>query len=150
MGDTVIKKRLHYDSVTGKLTWLSLPKNASSAKVGEEAGFIDSNGYRIVYVDGRQYKAHRLCWFLYYGNWPKQMIDHIDGNKSNNCIDNLRDVSRSRNGLNRQYPRGVWRSSDGAAWEAHIRIDGERKYLGRFATEEAAWAARKEAECLIP
>lgn len=73
------------------------------ARAGDRAGNVEkSSGYRRVRVLGIQYREHRLVWLLCKGNHPKNQIDHIDRNKANNRIDNLRDVSQYANMRNRE------------------------------------------------
>ncbi|MDD0156969.1 HNH endonuclease signature motif containing protein, partial [Shigella flexneri] len=74
-------------------------KLSARGAVGKVAGTI-SYGYNAINIDGVRYFAHRLAWLYVYGEWPKQEIDHIDRNRRNNAISNLRDVSRVVNALN--------------------------------------------------
>ena len=62
-------------------------------KIGDIAGCLDKYGYVIITVDGVSFAAHRLVWFYHYNVWPDKIIDHINGDPSDNRIDNLRDVS---------------------------------------------------------
>jgi len=75
-------------------------KRQPKTKVGSIAGCVTPGGYRYVQFDGRKYAVHRLVWLLEFGCFPEQTIDHIDGNKYNNCIENLRVVSRTVNNRN--------------------------------------------------
>jgi hypothetical protein len=128
-----------YDPETGKL-W-------------REAGGPDGRGYVHVQFQGKRHLAHRVAWFLYYGNWPDQMIDHINGNRSDNRIKNLRLASSSQNQLNRGKStnnttghKGVSYHAKRRHWQAMISINGRNKFLGNFATaEEAADAYNKAA-----
>lgn len=83
-----IRNNFLYDNETGSLKRLDR-KNSN--------GSIDTYGYLIIKIKGKQYKAHRLAWFMYYGKFPKFTIDHINGNKLDNRICNLQDISQSLN-----------------------------------------------------
>ena len=88
-----------YDPETGLLHWLE----AARKPVGPTA----SRYYVSVGFEGRSYKAHRLAWLLTFGEWPKDEIDHIDGDRSNNRLGNLRDVPHKVNQMNQKCHRGV-------------------------------------------
>jgi hypothetical protein len=104
------------------------------------------NGYIRVSFRRKQYSLHRVAWLIYYGDWPKNMIDHIDGNRSNNAIANMRDVPRNVNCENQKKAKsnnasgylGVGRQRDGR-FVARIRVEGQLLYLGRFNTAEEAY-----------
>lgn len=88
----------------GKLFWRVDGKHGKVRK-GDEAGFLNNvDGYRRVGVDGQYYAVHRIIWRLHNprGRIPF-ILDHIDGNRGNNAIENLRVVSHSENMLNRRY-----------------------------------------------
>ena len=95
----MIEDYLTYNETTGHLTWINRP--ALCIKVGTQAKSLDTKGYVTVCVKGKQYKGHRVAWYLYYGSWPTGVIDHINRDKSDNRIENLRDVTPSVNNLNR-------------------------------------------------
>lgn len=80
-------------------------KDGLRTKIGDVAGWGNGNGYIRLDVDGYKYYAHRLIWIYHNGQCEESMIDHIDGNKSNNKIENLRLSNFSKNGLNRNKPR---------------------------------------------
>jgi hypothetical protein len=101
------------------------------------------------------YLAHRLAWFYVHGNWPTKLIDHINGNKTDNRIANLRDVEGSLNNLNCHTPRrhnaespyiGVVKPKRYKRWLAKITLHGKRVRLGCFDTAEEAQAAYLEAK----
>lgn len=139
-----------YNSVTG--VFVRKVKTAIATKVGEVAGCLDSEGYVHIRVMGKSYRAHKLAWLYVYGDMPK-LIDHIDGNKSNNAICNLRLADKSKNGFNRKKTpvfssifKGVVWSKKYQKWEAKINAGGKRHYLGYFHCEhEAAHAYNKAA-----
>jgi HNH endonuclease len=70
-------------------------------KKGKRAGSIKVDGYRKIRFNKEEYLEHRLAWFYYYGTWPTNILDHIDGNKQNNSILNLRESTTRKNSFNR-------------------------------------------------
>jgi hypothetical protein len=130
-----------YNKETGIFT--RKVSTARCTKVGDIAGHINSQGYVIIKYLGEAYKAHRLAWLLTYKDWPLGDIDHIDGNKSNNAIKNLRDVSRSKNSLNTKETssnksgyKGV--SLHNGKWRARIMVEGKQTIIGSYDTPEEA------------
>lgn len=114
---------------------------------GKPAGCKTCYGYLKVWYFGQQPLAHRLAWFLTYGVWPQKQIDHIDGNRLNNAISNLRECDNTQNQQNSKARahskiglKGVGRTRVGR-FGAVITINGKRTSLGTFATPEAAHAA---------
>lgn len=89
-------------------------------------------------IDGQLYLGHRLVWLITTGAWPKDEIDHIDGDRRNNRAANLRDVSMAGNAQNRNRPQGknpylgVSWDCETKKWRAGIRLNGRRMHLGRF------------------
>jgi len=118
-----LRQLLDYDPETGKLTWkardssqftrsygLCGPRHQAAVWSAKNAGreaftYTNEHGYRKGKVDRQVYAAHRVAWAIYYGEWPKQIIDHINGEKSDNRITNLRDVSNSVNMRNTRRHR---------------------------------------------
>lgn len=132
-----LKEVLHYDPVMGLFTWL---KHRGRVTSGTIAGNLSHpRGYVTIQVDGQRYLAHRLAWLYVYGKWPKEELDHIDGNTEFNAIKNLREATRSENCQNNKKAVGV-RFTKGK-WQAEIMINYEYKYLGRYMTYEEARAA---------
>jgi hypothetical protein len=138
---TNFNEYLQYDPETGIITWIQAKNNR--IKVGQIAGTINHTGYLHIRLDGKLYQAHRLAWFLYYGKWPTNHIDHINGIKTDNRINNLRDVTRSENQLNRKGHRDKTYKyynfhKQINKWQVQKRIEGKQKHLGCFETEELA------------
>jgi hypothetical protein len=139
----VLLDLVEYDDDAGVLRWRV---TRGRAKAGAEVGSTDSDGYRICTIEKIQYKIHRLVWFFHRAAWPVGEIDHVDGDRRNNRISNLRDVSISKNRQNR--PRfdnstgfkGVHRRKDGIYF-AQIQADGVVHHLGTFRTPEDAHLA---------
>jgi hypothetical protein len=120
---------------------------------GKVAGRQEPKGYIAVKMrlEGRPVciSAHRIIWLLHYGKWPEYTIDHINRNKRDNRIENLRDVTMGENLLNRGNPNstgicGVSRS--GEKFSASIRIGDSQVHLGTYTTTDAALDARLLAE----
>lgn len=109
------------------------------------------HGYIQVRFRKEHYYAHRIVWLMFYGEWPAQLIDHIDRDKSNNRIENLRLASKSQNNVNARRARSDSRSgyrgvhARRGRWAASIRMNGERRFLGSFASVELAAAAYDSA-----
>lgn len=144
---------LVYDSDTGLFT---RRVSHGSAKAGKATGCLHKKGYIFISVDDRAYSAHRLAWLHAHGSWPSGQIDHINGNRSDNRICNLRDVSA---GMNQQNRRVRSRNSTSGflgvskarhRWRAAIQApDGRRVNLGSFDSPEQAHAAYLEAKRAI-
>ena len=94
----VLKDRLDYDPLTGDF---STKINVGRMRIGKKVGRINPNGYLYIGVKLHRYLAHRLAWFYIYGKWPDIEIDHINRNKLDNRISNLRDTTASLNQKNR-------------------------------------------------
>jgi len=145
-------RRLAYDPDTGIFTWRVT--TCRRMKAGDLAGCIDrSKGYHRISIDGKAYKAHRLAWLYVTGEWPPEGVDHIDGDRSNNAIANLRAATSSQNSCNRGKQRNntsgfkgvTWDRSKGM-WAAQITVAGKLKSLGRYDNvKDAAEAYRRAA-----
>tara|TARA_R110002020_G_scaffold472357_1_gene700266 strand:- start:6 stop:494 length:489 start_codon:yes stop_codon:yes gene_type:complete len=144
-----LKELVHYNPNTGVFTRL-IPAGGVSA--GDIVGSNCGEGYLKIMVDGGRYRAHRLAWLYMTGDWPKYQIDHINGVKNDNRIDNLRDVTNAVNQRNTSrrinnksgVPGVVWHSRD-HIWSVSI-TSGTRKMLGSFTDFFEAVCARKSAE----
>jgi len=138
-----------FDYRDGELYWKE--KRSTSIDLSKPAGYVAKDGYRRIGIEGQAYQAHRLIWKYLCGKDPKEFIDHIDGNKINNNIKNLREATKQQNNHNRGPSKnnklgikGVSKSRN--KYTAEIFINGKKKHLGMFFTIEEARLAREEAE----
>lgn len=124
-----------------------------SAKKDTEAGYIAEDGYRRVRADGKYYYVHRLTWHLLTNKEvPEDLfIDHVDGNRANNHIENLRLASSLENQYNKARQtggtsiyKGVWFDAVKNCWKASIRFQDKRHYIGQFDSEIKAAVAYDE------
>lgn len=142
-----------YDPETGIFT---RKKRAGHMPAGSMAGCIDE-GYIRISIDKKMFRAHRLAWLYVYGHFPSGVIDHIDGNTSNNQIRNLRDVNNSVNAQNLKRAMktnnstgmlGVSKRKNGT-FLAQIFANGKTKYLGVFKSPHEAHQAYLNAKRAI-
>lgn len=136
-----LKELFSYDSLTG--TFIRRCTTSGNGLKGSEPG-CKRDGYIFIHVDRKLYRAHRLAWLYVYGQFPSKFIDHVNGNRADNRISNLRDVEQKTNNENRRS------ASEAAAskvlgvtpkrkkWAAQISVDNKNIYLGTFADVEAA------------
>lgn len=114
-----------------------------------------TRGYRQICIDNKRYLTHRLAWFYVFGEWPRQQIDHIDQDKKNDRIGNLRDTSQSINQQNRRKPLrnnktgflGV--TKDHNRFKSTIYMVGKSIHLGQYATAEEAHLAYMIAKRIV-
>jgi hypothetical protein len=142
-----LRELLHYDPDTGEFRWLE--RVTRWIQPGDLAGTVDQR-YRRITIKGRHYRAHHLAWFYMKGKWCSQVIDHRDGDPSNNRLANLRSATKTQNSANKRRYRnnacglkGVCRERSG--WRATIYKDGRRHHLGNFPTPQEAHAAYAKA-----
>jgi len=133
-----IRSLLDYDPDTGIFRWKVTPGNR--IKKGQIAGGINTQGYVRIETKYRRFYAHRLAWYITYGYLPIE-IDHINHNKSDNRICNLRECTRSQNRAN-TLPRGRCKYKgvclNGNKYQAQICHNNKQYFLGRFDTPELA------------
>ena len=148
----LLRDRLDYNPITGVFTWIKCPKHNSL--VGTRAGTPDTYGHIRISIYNKPHAAHRLAWMYSYGEWPKGVIDHINGDPADNRIANLRDVTQSINLRNQRKPkRGSKTGAVGVSWDpvrrkfyAQIAVDHKHYALGRFNTTEEASEAYLKAK----
>jgi hypothetical protein len=142
-------KNFYYDPETGILIRI---QHHSSRYRHKPTGSVGGNGYVYVKFNYKTYLAHRLVWFYIHGEWPAEMVDHINGNKSDNRLVNLRSVPRYMNAQNERKARVTCKSKlmgaypNHKTWKSAIYIDGKKTHLGCFETAELAHAAYMEAK----
>lgn len=149
-----LKRLLDYDPETGTFTWKDRPVKTAYL-VGKRAGSVHHSGYRDIRIFDVPYREHRLAWLYVYGVWPSDQLDHINRDKADNRIENLREVSQTENNHNtvhkrRKSPGSVGTSFDRRAksnpWRAMIRYGGKQHFLGTFPTMVEAEDAYKKAK----
>lgn len=164
-----LHKLLRYNPETGALFWRArtpdmfsdgqqsaetLCRQWNTKFAGKEAfTAVNKDGYSKGRVFAMQCYAHRVIWAIYYGEWPTDQIDHINGVKNDNRIENLRAVTRQENGKNQKLYNtntsgvtGVYWQKKALKWRAQITMNGRLLCLGRYVKKDDAIAARKAAE----
>ena len=148
----LLNELFEYDKETGDLIWREARANGK-VKKGDIAGTVDSKGYIKLDVNYKKHRAHRLVFLMHKGYLPKT-IDHINGNPSDNRIENLRAATTSQNHYNRKLSsnntsgfKGVSWDINKKTWKGYIYLDGQRIHLGVYKTpEEANVVVRKARE----
>lgn len=160
----LLAELLRYEPETGRFHWRPRGRHlfksdrsfAAFATLFEGKEALTSmcaDGYLNGAVLGVAVKAHRVAWALATGAWPDADIDHVDGDRSNNRISNLREADRGLNCQNRKARRGSTSGYLGVSlrkktgkWLAQIGVEGKHMHLGYFDTEEQAFAAYCKAK----
>ena len=147
----LLKELLNYDPETGVFTWAV---DRGNVKAGSIAGCLFMQGYIGISINKSSYKAHRLAWIYMYGVIPKGLtVDHKNGNKSDNSLDNLRLATTAQQNQNAKiyasntsgFVGVVWHKQSNK-WRAYITVNKQTKHLGSFNTPEAANDARIKAK----
>lgn len=144
---------LNYNPETGEFSWKYRPnvQGFKNGMVGKAAGYLRKDGYLSLKISGKKYQSHRLAYFFTYGVWP-ELIDHINGIRTDNRIVNLRSVTIWENAKNCKINKlntsgilGVKYVKETNKWQSTIRVEGKSIHLGRFNTKEEAGEVRKQA-----
>lgn len=137
-----LKSLLTYDPDTGIFM-----------RKGKRSGYNHHSGYRYVGIDGEKIIEHRLAWFYVYGVWPVADLDHINRNRSDNRIANLREANRATNCQNQPIRKsnksgitGVYYHKVSGKWAASISVDKRQIHLGVYDTMQEAAEIRRKAE----
>lgn len=157
---SILNTLLRYESETGKLFWKKRPEDMPYANrfnaqfAGKEAlyGIGASHGYKSGAIFNTQVLAHRVIWAMHFGEWPN-IIDHINGDKLDNRIENLRNVTRCENAQNmkrasnnKSGAAGVYWAPHAGKWRAAIKVEKKSKHLGYFDCVDDAAKARRMAD----
>lgn len=146
-----VRDCLDYCPETGVFTWRM---NMYRTKAGTRAGSVSgANGYVRITLAGVGYKAHRLAWFYVHGVWPDKHVDHINRDRTDNRIENLRLVDQIQNTQNMskrknsacQFKGVTPLTRNKSRFVAQIRYDGKQRVIGVFATQEEAHKAYCDA-----
>ncbi len=150
LSQRTLKKYFTYDHITGG--FLRVIRTGKRDKIGD-AAVNHSRGYKSLNLLGESYLAHRMAWLYVYGKEPSGHIDHIDHNRSNNAIINLRDIPEEENFKNQSTYKnnksgycGIFYEKDRKKYKAYIKHNGKNINLGRFSDIDDAISARKKAE----
>lgn len=158
-----LRQLLRYEPETGKLFWLERAREMFATNrafktwntrfAGQEAFTSETYGYRVGNVDYKLCADHRVIWAMVHGYWPDEDLDHINGDRADNRIDNLREATRSENLCNRSMSplntsghKGVFFHEQSQKWRAHIKKNGSARHLGCFDALADALSARRSAE----
>ena len=146
-----IKELLEYNPDTGAITWRIA---RGCVRKGAPAGSITRLGYIRINAGRKPVFAHRIAWALFYGEWPSLFIDHINGDKLDNRIANLRLATKAENAQNVRTIKsnnktgyiGVYFLARANKWRASIRTNGRLKQLGMFSDPKLASEAYQAAK----
>lgn len=149
-----INEVLAYDPCNGYLTWkVDKGRNRSGHRAGSIKMFRGRVMRRDVTIDQKSYKEHRVILLMVTGQWPDGEVDHINGDTTDNRIDNLRVVNSSDNSRNTKTRStntsgvmGVSLHKRSGKFHANIQHGGRQVYLGSFASFDDAVSARKDGE----
>ncbi len=153
----IANRLFEYNPETGVLMRRGFMGKCISAKrlINKPAGFIHSNGYLEVNIDHANFGAHRVIWLMMTGKWPNDQIDHINGDRSDNRWENLRDVTCFENHQNQRISKnnktgitGVSFLQSKKTWHATIYVNGKNKYLYSGKDFFEACCRRKSAEIM--
>lgn len=146
----ILNDLFDYKPATGKLFWKI--EKAYRINTGDEAGWITDRGYRYVQINGHTFAIHRIIWVMVYGVEPDE-IDHMNGRKTDNRIENLRSVSRAENTKNLTRPLrnksgfiGVSWHKPLSKWRVQTSINGKKKHLGYFDDIADAVRCKKKSD----
>lgn len=145
---SLLQKVLRYEPDTGCFYWLAPCNRFSMVTPGQLAGTLHNRGYIVIKVYGRCYRAHRLAWLYVNGVWPNPEIDHINRNRTDNRIANLREVDHLGNMQNKGAYRNNTSGYTGVSWHkqhrkwcAQIQYNKRNRHIGLFDDPQVAHVA---------
>ena len=145
-----LKELLYYDQATGAFTWVK--RSSTCIQIGKPAGSKTSAGYLRITVDKKEYRAHRLVWLYMFNEFPSGDIDHINGEKTDNRLVNLRNVTSAENAQNRRKKHSTNKTGFFGVhmyrgkYRASIQVGGVKLRLGAYKTPEEAHAVYLKAK----
>lgn len=143
----MLREKFDYFPASGKFT---RKQTRGRGKIGSEVGCKMNNGYSVIRVGGKLLLAHRLAWLYVHGEWPQFQVDHINGKRDDNRIENLRDATAQINSQNTRHGRGATGLLGAHIRDDHFRssitVDGRLMNLGTFSTASEAHAAYLSAK----
>ena len=133
----------NYDPSSGVLSW---KVRRAAAKPGTEAGTLHHGGYRVVRALGKFHRVHRVIWLMVYGEWPKMPVDHINGDATDNRIENLRCVTLAQNQWNVVKKKGAvyWHKTN-RRWTVNLRVNNRLIHFGTFVDKSEAESVAAKA-----
>ncbi len=145
-----LNELMEYLPVTGVLRW---KEHVHKKRAGKLVGNLSAGGYVELQCKRHRLYGHRVAWLLVHGEWPKGQLDHINGVRDDNRMENLRDVTNQENHKNQKKHKdnssgvtGVYWNKRAEKWQAYICVNGRQIYLGVHKYLVDAETARKEAE----
>lgn len=145
-----LRNTFNYDPDTGVFT--NKVRRGQASKPGDVAGSLRRDGYWFITIHGKPMPAHRLAWLYVHGTLPDRQIDHINGNRADNRMENFRLAEHTENARNKLINKnnssgfkGVSYSARHRKWVARIMVDRASKFLGLHDTPEQAHSAYCEA-----
>ena len=151
----ILQEYIAYDINTGFLTWIK--KISNKVNVNTRAGsYVPKNGYRVISLFGKAYPEHHVIWCWVYGYWPPNQIDHIDHNRANNALANLREVSIGENARNRTARKntkvrehGIWYCRKRDRYISEITYEGKKVFQRTYPVRDIDRAIKERNEHLI-
>lgn len=145
-----LRSVLDYNQETGEFRWRA--RISQTGKIGMVAGCKNLDGYWFISIHKRRYYGHRLAWLHAHGEWPAGEVDHRNGVRHDNRLDNLRELTHTQNAQNvtriaKKSKTGVLGVHiDKKRFSSKIMVDGKSIHLGSFNTVEEAHAAYLSAK----
>jgi hypothetical protein len=140
--ENYIKENMEYDRFSGTLRWKG--KGGFNRDSSKPIGSLNGRGYLQVGTPYKNLRVHQICWYLFYGEWPTGIIDHINGDRTDNRPENLREATLSQNAGNSKPHKDGSSKYKGVGWDKNSKGWAARckhKWLGRFECEHEAGLA---------